>query len=126
MPRRAPLHALAPCLLAALLTAPALAQPGHAPGQKGTPGKGHTDERHQSADDRHGSSQGKARFPDHDGGHGDSKGDGQRQKLSPQQAAERARALYGGQVLKVSPEGNGYRVRLLGDDGRVMTVPVGD
>ncbi len=50
----------------------------------------------------------------------------QGQSLSPQEAAGRARAKYGGQVLKVSPAGHGYQVRLLGDDGRVTTVPIGD
>jgi uncharacterized membrane protein YkoI len=49
-----------------------------------------------------------------------------RLSLSPQQAAQRARAQYGGQVLKVGPAGSGYQVRLLKDDGRVMTVNIGD
>jgi hypothetical protein len=48
------------------------------------------------------------------------------QSLSPQQAAQRARSQHGGQVLKVQPAGGGYQVRLLQDDGRVVTVPIGD
>lgn len=41
-------------------------------------------------------------------------------------AAERARKRYGGRVLAVGRVGDGYRVRLLLDDGRVMTVDVAD
>ena len=50
----------------------------------------------------------------------------QNQALSAQGAAQRARAQFGGQVLKVQPLGNGYQVRLLKDDGRVVTVPIAD
>jgi hypothetical protein len=50
----------------------------------------------------------------------------QSQSLSPQQAAQRARSQYGGQVLKVQPAGGGYQVRLLKEDGRVVTVPIED
>lgn len=41
-------------------------------------------------------------------------------------AAERARKRYGGRVLAVGRVGDGYRVRLLLDDGRVMTVEVAE
>jgi len=42
----------------------------------------------------------------------------QSESLSPQEAAQRARSQYGGQVLKVQPAGRGYQVRLLQEDGR--------
>ncbi len=57
-----------------------------------------------------------------DGKRGDSGGQG----MSAQQAAAEAQARYGGRVLKVSPSGSGYRVRLLQDDGRVINVSIGD
>lgn len=44
--------------------------------------------------------------------------------LTPQQAAAKARAAHGGKVLKVERKGRGYRVRLLLDSGRVITVSV--
>jgi len=50
----------------------------------------------------------------------------QRGGLTPQQAAEKARATHGGKVLKVTREGKGYRVKLLLDSGRVVTVQVRD
>lgn len=50
----------------------------------------------------------------------------QGQAFSPQDAAQRARSQYGGQVLKVQPAGRGYEVRLLREDGRVVTVPIAD
>ena len=39
-------------------------------------------------------------------------------------AAREARRRYGGRVLAVGRVGDGYRVRLLLDDGRVVTVKV--
>lgn len=48
----------------------------------------------------------------------------QRNQLSPQEAAARARAKYGGKVLKVKREGGGYKVRLLLESGRVITVTI--
>ncbi len=48
------------------------------------------------------------------------------QGMSAQQAAAQAQARYGGRVLKVEPRGDGYSVRLLRDDGRVITVSIGD
>ncbi|GAB5450768.1 MAG: hypothetical protein Hals2KO_10960 [Halioglobus sp.] len=62
---------------------------------------------------------------------GDSRGAGkkatasQQTKLSPKQAASKAKARYGGKVLKVTPAGAGYKVRLLQDSGRVITVTIG-
>ncbi|WP_157976717.1 hypothetical protein [Parahaliea mediterranea] len=50
----------------------------------------------------------------------------QEARLSPQQAAARAQASHGGKVLKVTRQGKGYRVRLLLDSGRVVTVTVKD
>ncbi|TXS90728.1 PepSY domain-containing protein [Parahaliea maris] len=46
--------------------------------------------------------------------------------LSPQQAAARAQSRHGGKVLKVTRKGKGYSVRLLLDNGRVITVNVKD
>lgn len=39
-------------------------------------------------------------------------------------AAEKARRRYGGRVLAVGRVGDGFRVRLLLDDGRVITTEV--
>ncbi len=41
-------------------------------------------------------------------------------------AAEQARREYGGRVLAVGRVGSGYRVRLLLDSGRVITVEVAE
>ena len=46
--------------------------------------------------------------------------------MSPQQAADKARAKHGGKVLKVTRQGKAYRVKLLKDSGRVVTVTVKD
>jgi hypothetical protein len=48
----------------------------------------------------------------------------QQVQLSASEAAAKARALYGGKVLKVSKHGNGYKVKLLQDSGRVITVTI--
>ena len=50
----------------------------------------------------------------------------EKQQLTAAQAASRARAKHGGKVLKVSPQGKAYRVKLLTDSGRVMSVLVKD
>ena len=50
----------------------------------------------------------------------------QEEGMSPRQAAAQAQSRHGGKVLKVSREGRGYRVRLLLDNGRVITVSVKD
>ncbi|GAB3282613.1 PepSY domain-containing protein [Parahaliea aestuarii] len=50
----------------------------------------------------------------------------QAEGMSPRQAAAQAQSRHGGKVLKVSREGRGYRVRLLLDNGRVITVSVKD
>ena len=44
--------------------------------------------------------------------------------MSPAQAAARAKARHGGKVLKVTRKGRGYRVKLLTDSGRVITVNI--
>lgn len=44
--------------------------------------------------------------------------------LTPREAAARAQAQHGGRVLNVSREGEAYRVKLLLDSGRVITVTV--
>ena len=46
--------------------------------------------------------------------------------LTAVEAAAKARARHGGKVLKVSPQGKAYRVKLLTDSGRVLTVTVRD
>lgn len=44
--------------------------------------------------------------------------------LTPREAAARAQAQHGGRVLSVSRKGEAYRVKLLLDSGRVITVTV--
>ncbi|MFT4614144.1 MAG: starvation-inducible outer membrane lipoprotein [Bacteroidia bacterium] len=44
--------------------------------------------------------------------------------LTAKQAAARAKAQYGGKVLKVTRQGKDYRVRLLQKSGRVLTVVI--
>ncbi|MFK8048180.1 MAG: hypothetical protein AB8B81_07095 [Halioglobus sp.] len=44
--------------------------------------------------------------------------------MSPAQAAAKAKARHGGKVLKVTRNGRGYRVKLLTDSGRVITVNI--
>jgi uncharacterized membrane protein YkoI len=46
--------------------------------------------------------------------------------LTASEAAAKARARHGGKVLKVSPKAGGYRVKLLTDSGRVLTVTIKD
>jgi len=48
------------------------------------------------------------------------------QKTTAEQAARQAQQRYGGRVLKIDQRGSGYSVRLLQDDGRVITVVIGD
>jgi uncharacterized protein HemX len=48
----------------------------------------------------------------------------QQHTITAAQAAERAKAQYGGEVLKVTPSGKGYRVKLLTESGRVLTVAI--
>ena len=56
---------------------------------------------------------------------GDRKGrDERKNNLSAGQAANRAQSMHGGKVLKVSREGNYFRVKLLQKSGRVITVKV--
>ncbi|MFV0277554.1 MAG: hypothetical protein ACK5HY_10270 [Parahaliea sp.] len=47
------------------------------------------------------------------------------QSITAREAAEQARARFGGRVLKVDAAGRGYRVRLLQDDGRVIEAYIG-
>jgi len=44
--------------------------------------------------------------------------------LTPREAAARAQAQHGGRVLNVTRQGEVYRVKLLLDSGRVITVSV--
>lgn len=44
--------------------------------------------------------------------------------LTPREAAARAQAQHGGRVLAVSRKGGVYRVKLLLDSGRVITVTI--
>jgi len=86
-------------------------QRGSSGGQRNNkPGRERTHQQYQNAGDRSNADSYAPRYP----------------ALSPQQAAQRARSRYGGQVIKVQPAGGGYQVRLLQDDGRVVTVPVED
>ena len=48
----------------------------------------------------------------------------QRSGITAQEAARKAKSQYGGKVLKVSRAGNGYKVKLLLQSGRVMTVTI--
>lgn len=48
----------------------------------------------------------------------------QKASLTPAEAAAKARARYGGKVLKVQRKGDAYRVRLLQESGRVITVTI--
>lgn len=48
----------------------------------------------------------------------------QQKQLTAREAAQRARAQYGGRVLKVTRQGNNFRVRLLQESGRVITVTI--
>lgn len=97
-------------------------------------GRGQSNQKSQRSDDNNGKSRGDnsghGRSDDNRHSSDDRNNSGrksqQSQSLSPQQAAQRARSQYGGQVLKVQPAGGGYQVRLLQDDGRVVTVPIGD
>ncbi|PLW82037.1 hypothetical protein CWI75_13220 [Kineobactrum sediminis] len=50
----------------------------------------------------------------------------QQPRLSAAEAAARAQARYGGEVLSVTPQGAAWRVRLLLESGRVITVTVRD
>jgi hypothetical protein len=50
----------------------------------------------------------------------------QQQTLTAAEAAARAKAQHGGKVLKVSPQGKAFRVKLLTDSGRVITVTIKD
>lgn len=53
-----------------------------------------------------------------------SKAKEQRVQVTARQAAAQAQAQYGGKVLKVRRQGNGYKVRLLLDSGRVINVTI--
>lgn len=48
----------------------------------------------------------------------------QRSQLTARQAAQRAKAQYGGKVIKVRKQGNNFKVRLLQKSGRVITVTI--
>jgi len=132
MSRRALTRTLVLLMLAALTTDPAMAEPG----TKDRSGHGQPQERHGGQDEGRGKGSEQREQDGNDRGknsgqnqnYSNNRGNGaeQHSSLSPREAAERAQAQYGGQVLKVSREGNGYRVRLLRDDGRVITVTVGN
>lgn len=51
-------------------------------------------------------------------------GGAQKSAMTPREAAAKARAQHGGKVLNVSRQGNAYRVKLLLDSGRVITVTI--
>ncbi len=52
------------------------------------------------------------------------RGAAQQEGLTPREAAARAQAQHGGRVLSVSRQGGAYRVKLLLESGRVITVTV--
>ncbi len=45
-------------------------------------------------------------------------------QMTARQAAQQAKAQYGGKVLRVRKDGNAFKVRLLLDSGRVITVTI--
>jgi len=148
MTRRTLLQALVLSLLAgtlscALVPGSALAQPGkgYEKSQGKGQGKGQAQHSQGRSDDRgypsnntynrsQGENSGRGRSDDQrqpqEGKHNKNQQAQQHPSLSPQKAAQQARSQYGGQVLKVQPAGSGYQVRLLQDDGRVVTVSIGD
>jgi hypothetical protein len=69
---------------------------------------------------------GDARSEQRRGGREDDKRSQPVPRLSPRDAAVIAQSRYGGKVLKITPAGKGYRVRLLQDNGRVITVTIGN
>lgn len=48
----------------------------------------------------------------------------QKSQLTARQAAQKAKAQYGGKVIKVRRQGDNFRVRLLQKSGRVITVTI--
>jgi uncharacterized membrane protein YkoI len=96
-------------LCAALVALPAAevsAQPGHKNGQGANSDNREQQRQHERQ--------------------GDHKQRGDGDQMGAQQAARQAQQHYGGRVLKVDRHGSGYDVRLLQDDGRVITVNIGD
>ncbi len=55
-------------------------------------------------------------FDKQQGGQSRSKG------VTAQQAAKKVQSRFGGKVLKVQQSGNGYRVKLIKKDGRIVSV----
>ncbi len=107
MSRIRPPVVIAVCVLCASLSAGVLSAPG-----KGS----------QDRDERHSAGQGKTQERPASSSHGSNKNN----TLSAREAAKIAQSRYGGQVLKVSADGKGYRVRLLREDGRVLTVSIAE
>ena len=60
------------------------------------------------------------------GSHSDKGNSRQKTALTPTEAAARAKSEHGGKVLKVTPKGKGYKVKLLTESGRVLTVTIKD
>lgn len=48
----------------------------------------------------------------------------QNSQITAREAAARAKAQYGGKVLRVRKQGDVYKVRLLQESGRVITVSI--
>jgi flagellum-specific peptidoglycan hydrolase FlgJ len=129
------LPVLAATLVCVVLSLPALAQPGQSQGRsqqdksthEQSAKKGDADKNQRGNSKSRGEKRDRGRSDEHYGTPDDGYNNSSKaQSLSPQQAAQRARSQYGGQVLKVQPAGDGYQVRLLQEDGRVVTVPIGD
>jgi uncharacterized membrane protein YkoI len=130
MARRTPLQTLVLSVLVATLTCTQLLAPGLAQADKGQ-NKNQGKRQEQKSDHGRSEDQRQSRDDQHNNGQKSQQSSSRRSQqsnraLSPEQAAQIARSQYDGQVLKVSPSGQGYLVRLLQDDGRVVTVPIGD
>ena len=137
MQRHACLRAFCLGVLCAALSvtmppADVIAAPGHKYGQGGKNDQGEKNDNHRQHRQR-----------EERGDRNPRKSDGQKQHrqfedrsdrnprkndghMSARHAAGQAQQRYGGQVLKVDPQGSGFNVRLLQDDGRVITVFIGD
>jgi len=120
------LSVLVVALSCSLSPASALAQSGkgHGKSEEDKPRRGQAEDQRQAPKDKRQATKDKRHAPRDKKGYSEKAQE--RRSLSPQQAAQRARAQHGGQVLKVSPAGQGYQVRLLKDDGRVMNVTIAD
>jgi hypothetical protein len=111
-------------------------QRGNGKGRSKHSDRGNSRQKHQSSDENYdygrnrsensGRGNSSQKYRTSEDNYNSSRRGQQNSSMSAQGAAQRARSQYGGQVLKVQPSNNGYQVRLLKDDGRVVTVPIAD